>query len=117
MEQLSEAFGAHSESPVAARPQQEPAAAPRGEAERPPSPAGCCEATPKAARPAGTAPVAGECGDGVGGGGTGLRGGPAAASQGHGGLLQHGQGWLLHRHLAFVPSFQLSSLSLLLCNW
>nr|XP_038036308.1 cell division cycle-associated protein 3 [Anas platyrhynchos] len=59
VEQLSEAFGAHSESPVAARPRQEPAAAPRGEAERPPSPAACCEATPKAARSAGTAPAAG----------------------------------------------------------
>ncbi|KAM9205378.1 cell division cycle-associated protein 3 isoform 3-T3 [Mergus octosetaceus] len=55
VEQLSEAFGGQSESPVAAQPRQEPAAAPRGEAERPPSPGGCCEATPRAARPAGTA--------------------------------------------------------------
>nr|XP_047907527.1 cell division cycle-associated protein 3 [Anser cygnoides] len=59
VKQLSEAFGVQTEPPAAARPRQEPAAAPGREAERPPSPGGCCEATPRAPRPAGTAPAAG----------------------------------------------------------
>lgn len=64
VKQLSEAFGVQTEPPAAARPRQEPAAAPGREAERPPSPGGCCEATPRAPRPAGTAPAAGKCGAG-----------------------------------------------------
>ncbi|XP_035401659.1 cell division cycle-associated protein 3 [Cygnus atratus] len=59
VKQLSEAFGVQTEPPAAARPRREPAAAPGREAERPPSPGGCCEATPRAPRHAGTAPAAG----------------------------------------------------------